>query len=122
MKVNDLCGAGCLVCGDDFVGIAKHQRDKKVKLNGFPGLHCLTSTDEEEPACKVGFPGFLEERSVDATGGPTPSRFDFALEFHEPFERHGDGEVNGAVDEHGDDILAEESGVHAHFDNDAGER
>jgi len=30
--------------------------------------------------------------------------------------------VNGTVDEHGDDILTEEGGVHAHLDNDAGER
>ena len=42
------------------------------------------------------------------------------LEFHEPFERHGDGELNSTVKEHGNDFLAEKSGVHAHFDDNTG--
>ena len=94
-------------------------------MDGFLGLHRLSCADKEEPARTVPgfwFPCFLEERGIDAAGGPTLSGFDLAFEFHEPFEGHGDGELNGAVDEHGDDILAEECGVHAHFDDDAGER
>jgi len=125
VKINDLRGGCCLVGENDLVGVAELQRDKEILLNRFLGLHRLASTDEEEPACTVPafwFPGFLEEGDVAAAGGPPLSRFDLALEFHEPLERHGDGEVNGAVDEHGDDSHAEEGGVHAHFDNDAGER
>jgi len=29
----------------------------------------------------------------------------FAFKFHEPFEWYGDGKLNGALDEHGDDSL-----------------
>ena len=125
MKINDLSGAGCFIGEDNLVRKAKLDRNEKVQLDGFLRLHSLFSPDKEETAGTVpgfGFPCFLEERGIAIAGGPTSPRFDLAFEFHEPFEGYGDGELNGAVDEHGDDFFAEEGGVHAYFNNDAGER
>ena len=125
VKLNDLSGACGFVGKDYLVGKAELQRNKEVKLHGFFGLYRLFGAHEKEASGIVPgfwFPGFLEASGNGSAGRPAPPRFDLALEFHEPFERNGDGELNGAIDEHGDDFLAEESAVHAYFDSDAGQR
>ena len=121
MEREHLCHGSVFVGDDHLVSVAEYLGDEKIELNRLLVDHSLPGAYKEEAEGTVPghwFPRLFEADGVPAACGPPLSGFDHVLEFDEAFERHGDGKLDGAVRKHGYDVFAEESGVHADFDDD----
>src|SRR3990172_8828643 len=110
-----------LVADDHLKIIAEHMGDKQIELDGFLVLPLHFGPNEDKAETLVpflGLPAGLEVGHLRVEASPPSPPFDPPLEFGKAFKRHADGELDAALVQGGDDLVAEEGAVHPHLDLD----